>query len=76
MKKMSDEKDDEMKAEYRFDYSKARPNRFAEEYNRTQRTVRLDSDVAEKFPSSESVNEALRFLVRITEQHKNELTQK
>ena len=72
---MVDEQD-EMKPEYRFDYSKARPNRFAEEYNRTQITVVLDADIAEKFPSSESVNEALRFLVRITEQHKGELTHK
>ncbi len=67
---------DEMKSEYRFDYSKARPNRFAEEYNRMQITVVLDSDVAEDFPSSEAVNEALRFLARITKQHKNELAQK
>ena len=76
MKKMENEKDDEMKSEYRFDYSKARPNRFADEYNRTQRTVVLDSDVAEDFPSSEAVNEALRFLARITKEHKNELTHK
>ena len=67
---------EEMKSEYRFDYSKARPNRFAEEYNRTQRTVILDSDVAADFPSSEAVNEALRFLSRITKQHKGELIQK
>ena len=73
---MENEKDDEMKSEYRFDYSKARPNRFADEYNRTQRTVVLDSDVAEDFPSSEAVNEALRFLARITKEHKNELTHK
>ena len=70
-----DEKDD-LLPEYKFDYSKARPNRFAKEYNRTQRAVVLDSDIADKFPSSESVNEALRFLVRITEQHQTELTQK
>ena len=67
---------DEMKAEYRFDYSKARPNRFAEEYNSMQITVVLDSDVAEDFPSSEAVNEALRFLSRITKEHKGELTRK
>jgi len=29
-------------------------------------TVRLEPDVAELFPNSESVNEALRFLIRIT----------
>ena len=28
-------------------------------------TVRLEPDVAEVFPDSESVNEALRFLIRI-----------
>lgn len=73
---MSNEKDDEMKSEYRFDYSKARPNRFAEEYKQMQITVLLDSDVAKDFPSSEAVNEALRFLARITKKHKGELTHK
>lgn len=67
---------DEMKSEYRFDYSKARPNRFAEGYNRTRRTVVLDADVADDFPSSEAVNEALRFLARITKEHKGKLTHK
>ncbi len=38
--------------------------------------VRLDVDVAKVFPDSESVNEALRFLIRITKQHQTELTQK
>ncbi len=32
-------------------------------------SVRLDPDVAELFPDSESVNEALRFLIRITRDH-------
>ena len=68
--------EDKMKSEYRFDYSKARPNRFAEEYNRMKITVTLDSDVAEDFPSAEAVNEALRFLSRITKEHKGELTHK
>jgi hypothetical protein len=76
MKKMNNNEDDEMKSEYRFDYSKARPNRFAEKYQEMRRTVVLDKDVAEDFPSSEAVNEALRFLSRITKQHKAELTQK
>jgi hypothetical protein len=30
-------------------------------------TVRIDADVAEIFPNAESVNEALRFLIRITQ---------
>ena len=32
--------------------------------------VKLDSDVAEMFPNAESVNEALRFLIRITRENK------
>jgi hypothetical protein len=32
--------------------------------------VRLEPDVAEAFPSAESVNEALRFLIRITKDNK------
>ena len=65
-----------MKAEYRFDYSKARSNRFAEAYKKGTSIVNLESDVAKVFPNSEAVNEALRFLVRITEQHKSELSSK
>jgi hypothetical protein len=75
MKKMSED-NYEMKDEYRFDYSKARPNRFAEAYHKSKSLVNLDSDVAKEFPNSESVNEALRFLIRITKQHQTELTHK
>ena len=67
---------DELLPEYDLDFSKSKPNRFAEEYHRTRRTVLLDSDVAEDFPSAEAVNEASRFLARITKEHKGELTHK
>ena len=33
-------------------------------------TVCLEPDVAEMFPDSQSVNEALRFLIRITKQNR------
>lgn len=33
-------------------------------------TIHLEPDVAEIFPDSESVNEALRFLIRITMKNK------
>ena len=33
--------------------------------------IRLEPDVAELFPSAESVNEALRFLIRITKSSKS-----
>jgi hypothetical protein len=35
--------------------------------------VYLEPDVAEVFPDSESVNEALRFLIRITKENKSTL---
>lgn len=38
--------------------------------------IRLDFDIAKEFPTSEAVNEALRFLIRITKQHQSELTHK
>ena len=69
-------KKEEMPSEYKLDYSKAKPNRFAEKYQQTQRTVVLDSDVAENFPSAESVNEALRFLVRVARENKTALQNK
>ena len=70
------DENDELLPEYDLDFSKSKPNRFAEEYNRMQRTVILDSDVADDFPSSAAVNEALRFLARIMKEHKGELTHK
>jgi hypothetical protein len=38
--------------------------------------IQLDVDVAKVFPDSESVNEALRFLIRITKTHQTELAKK
>lgn len=46
------------------------------EGRRLMNQIQLDVDVAKVFPDSQSVNEALRFLMRITEQHKGELTHK
>ncbi|NCO75123.1 MAG: hypothetical protein GW795_06380 [Cyanobacteria bacterium] len=35
--------------------------------------IKLDSDVAEVFSNAESVNEALRFLIRITKENKDQV---
>lgn len=59
---------DDMLPEYDLDSMESRPNRFAKKYNQMQITVVLDSDVAEGFPDAESVNEALRALLRNTEE--------
>ena len=54
---------DDMRSEYRFDYSKARPNRFASRTSETPLVVLVDPDIAEVFTTPESVNQALRALI-------------
>lgn len=49
--------------EYRFDYTKAKANRFAQEIRPGAVAVLLDPDVARVFKSAESVNTLLRALV-------------
>lgn len=53
---------DELTEHYDFDYSKAKPNRFAARLAQEQVMVVLDPDIAAIFPTSEAVNEALRVL--------------
>lgn len=53
----------DMLAEYDFDYTKARPNRFADRMKEGPLVVLLDPDVAEVFTTPESVNNALRALI-------------
>lgn len=54
---------DEMRAEYRFDYAKAKPNRFATRITKGAFAVILDPDVAEVFRSSDAVNSFLRSVI-------------
>ena len=54
---------DKMRSEYRFDYSKARPSRFASRTSETPLVVLVDPDIAEVFTTPESVNQALRALI-------------
>ena len=49
----------EMAKEYRFDYSKAKPNRFAKQVV----NVTLDEDVAKVFTTADAVNKALRAIL-------------
>lgn len=53
----------DMLPEYQFDYSKARPNRFAGQVDKSQVVVVLDPDISEVFTTSESVNAVLRALI-------------
>ena len=67
MKKTSERKrtrqTDDMKAEYDFDYSKAKRNRFAGRIATDQTVVLLDPEVSKVFADSASVNAALRALI-------------
>jgi hypothetical protein len=51
------------KKEYRFDYSKAKPNRFARRVKDSPLVAVIDSDVAKVFTAAEQVNNALRALI-------------
>jgi len=52
----------DMRAEYQFDYRKARPNRFAALMKGSIAVV-LDPDVASIFQTSEAVNSLLRSVI-------------
>ncbi len=54
---------DELKPEYRFDYAKSKPNRFAGDTRQLSLTVQLDPDVAKVFQNAEQVNTVLRALL-------------
>ena len=65
MKKKADHAShDDLQPEYRFDYSKARPNRFAERVSGANVVVTLDPDVARVFSSAQDVNAVLRALIQ------------
>ena len=54
---------DELQSEYRLDYRKARPNRFAARYTEGSCVVLLDPDIARVFTTPASVNAVLRALL-------------
>jgi hypothetical protein len=54
---------EEMRQEYRFDYKKAKPNRFAKQLGSETIAIVLEPDVATVFKSAESVNALLRSVI-------------
>ncbi len=67
MKKDNSELEDELRSEY--DLKSLRVRRLGSGRKSFGGTiVRLEPDVAEMFPSADAVNEALRFLVRVTQE--------
>jgi hypothetical protein len=64
---MVKKQDAEMLEEY--DFSKGVRGKYAERYKEGANIVKLDEDVAALFPDSKAVNDALRALGAIIEQH-------
>ena len=54
----------DLKPEYRFDYTKSKPNRFADKARIQPVIVALAPDVAKVFKDEESVNAALRSIIK------------
>ena len=50
--------------EYRLNYGKAKPNRFAARYGTDRRLIMLDPDVAKVFTTAKSANTALRAFLK------------
>jgi hypothetical protein len=71
MKKVDTEMEDELRPEY--DLSALRVRKLGPGRRRFGDVVRLEPDVAEAFPDADSVNEALRFLIRVTRENQSSL---
>ncbi|HKS27201.1 MAG TPA: hypothetical protein VJS44_05250 [Pyrinomonadaceae bacterium] len=67
MKKVETDTDDELRPEY--DLRSLRVRKLGRGRNSFGGVIRLEPDVAEVFPDAEAVNEALRFLIRITKEN-------
>ena len=72
MKKVETETGDELRPEY--DLKSLRVRKLGPGRKSFGGVVRLEPDVAEVFPDADSVNEALRFLIRVTKEQKSDFT--
>jgi hypothetical protein len=71
MKKVETEMGDELRPEY--DLRALRVRKLGPGRKRFGDVIRLEPDVAEAFPDADSVNEALRFLIRVTKENQSTL---
>jgi hypothetical protein len=72
MKRVEPEtEEDELRPEYDLSQLKGRVRgKYVERYRQGTNLVLLEPDVAEAFPDADSVNEALRFLIRVTKENR------
>ncbi|MEN9520218.1 MAG: hypothetical protein RLZZ381_2806 [Cyanobacteriota bacterium] len=64
--------EDELRPEYNLKDLRVRKVGSKRKIN-LAKTIQLDPDVAEIFPDDNSVNEALRFLIRMTRQNRESI---
>jgi hypothetical protein len=60
---------DELRPEY--DLRSLRVGKLCREWKSFGGVIRLEPDVAEVFPDAEALNEALRFLIRVTKENQS-----
>ncbi len=66
-----DEVEDELRPEY--DLSSLRVRKLGPGRKSFGDVIKLEPDVAGAFPNADAVNEALRFLIRVTKENRNSL---
>ncbi len=69
-RKKKQTKREALRSEYRFDYSKSKPNRFAAKMSEGAIAIVLEPDVAAVFKSSKTVNALLRSVISAIPQSK------
>lgn len=63
----------ELSSEYRFDYGRSKPNRFAASMSGGAIAIVLEPDVAAVFKSSKAVNALLRSVISAVPQSKDKI---
>ena len=71
MKKIESEAEDELRSEY--DLRSLRVRKLGAGRKAFGDVIRLEPDVADAFPNADAVNEALRFLIRVTKENRTAL---
>jgi hypothetical protein len=71
MKKVESELEDELRPEY--DLRSLRVRKLGPGRKHFGDVIRLEPDVADAFPDADAVNQALRFLIRVTKENQNAL---
>ena len=71
MKKIKSDLKDELRPEY--DLRTLRVRKLGAGRKSFGDVIKLEPDVADAFPNAESVNQALRFLIRVTKENQNTL---